>query len=166
MPKPAATDIKQTSQVGRSRRTSLIHDTHEYHTKHTSRSRLLICKGCMGRIVKPLRKIDPIAQNLAQTWLHTKRYTEESMETLPAHTAELQKLREACGGLGVDVSDAQFARVISLSMLTPSWDPNIGTLGGVLDPKVVILHLITEWSRRQGLTTSGKDPNMVFQTGT
>jgi len=91
---------------------------------------------------------------------------EDSTETLPAHIAELQKLREACGGLGVDISDAHFAGVISLSMLTPSWDPVIGTLGGVLDPKVVILCLNTKWSRRQGLTTSGKDPNMVFQTGT
>jgi len=111
-------------------------------------------------------QIDPIAQNLAQTRLRTKRYTEDSPETLPSHIAELQKLREACGGLGVDVSDAQFAGVISLSMPTPSWDPVIGTLGGVLDPKIVISRLITEWSRRQGLTTPGKDPNMVFQTGT
>jgi len=29
----------------------------------------------------------------------------------------------------------QFAGVITLSMLTPSWDPIIGTLGGVLDQK-------------------------------
>jgi len=65
-------------------------------------------------------QIDPIAQNLAQTRLRTKRYTEDSPETLPSHIAELQKLREACGGLGVDVSDAQFAGVISLSMPTPS----------------------------------------------
>jgi len=88
------------------------------------------------------------------------------METLPAHIAELQKLREACRGLGVDILDAQFSRVISLSMPTPSWDPIIGTLGGVLYPKVVISCLNTEWSRRQGLTTSIKDPNVVFQTGT
>src|SRR5882724_206117 len=45
---------QQTSQMGRSRRTSLIHDSHEYHTKHTSRSRLLICESCMGWVVKPL----------------------------------------------------------------------------------------------------------------
>jgi len=45
---------------------------------------------------------------------------EDSTETLPAHIAELQKLREACGGLGVDVLDAHFAGVISLSMPTPS----------------------------------------------
>jgi len=93
-------------------------------------------------------QVDPIAQNLAQTRLRTKHYTEGGAETLPAHIAELQKLREACGGLGVDITDAQFARVISLSMPTPSWDPVIGTLGGVLDPKVVISHLHTEWSRR------------------
>src|SRR5882724_12014752 len=63
---------------------------------------------------------------------------EDSTEILPAHIAELQKLREACGGLGVDVSDAHFAGVISLSIPTPSCDPVIGTLGGVLDPKVDI----------------------------
>jgi len=61
---------------------------------------------------------------------------EGGTETLPAHIAELQKLREACRGLGVDITDAQFTRVITLSMPTPSWDPVIGTLGGVLDPKV------------------------------
>ena len=50
---------------------------------------------------------DPIAQNLAQTRLHAKRYVEGAMETLPSHIAELQRLREACGGLGVDVTDPQ-----------------------------------------------------------
>jgi len=54
---------------------------------------------------------------------------------------ELQKLREACTRLGMPVSDAQFAGVITLSMPTPSWDPVVGTLGGVLDPKVVISRL-------------------------
>jgi len=49
-------------------------------------------------------------------------------------------------------------------MLTPSWDPVVGTLGGVLDPKVVISRLNTEWSRRQGLTSTDKDRNLVFQT--
>jgi len=62
---------------------------------------------------------------------------EGGTETLPAHITELQTLREACGGLGVDITDAQFSGVITLSMLTPSWDPVIGTLGGVLDLKVV-----------------------------
>src|SRR5882724_6833614 len=89
---------------------------------------------------------------------------EDSTETLPAHIAELQKLREACGGLGVDISDAHFAGVISLSMLTPSWDPVIGTLGGVLDPKVIITCLNTEWSWCQGPTSSDKNTNVVFQT--
>jgi len=107
---------------------------------------------------------DPITQNLAQTHLHTKHFMEGSMESLPAHIAKLQRLREVCGGLGVDVMDAQFSRAITLSMPTPLWDPVIGTLGGVLDPKIVISHLSTEWSRRQGLTSSNKDSNVVFQT--
>ena len=97
---------------------------------------------------------DPIAQNLAQTRLCTKHFEEGGAETLPAHISKLQRLREVCGGLGVDVSDAQFAGVITLSMPTPSWDPIVGTLGGVLDPKVVISRLNTEWSRRQGLTST------------
>jgi len=50
-------------------------------------------------------QIEPIAQNLAQTRLWTKHYIEGGTETLPAHIAELQKLREACGGLGVGVMD-------------------------------------------------------------
>jgi len=58
---------------------------------------------------------DPITQNLAQTCRCTKCFMEGSMETLPAHIAELQWLREVCRGLGVDVMDAQFAWVITLS---------------------------------------------------
>jgi len=108
---------------------------------------------------------DPIAQNLAQTRLRTKCYMEGGTETLPTHITELQKLREACRGLGVDISDAQLTGVITLSMPTPLWDPVIGTLGGVLDLKVVISQLNTEWSRRQGLTSTDKDRNLVFQTG-
>src|SRR5882672_4353291 len=109
---------------------------------------------------------DPIAQNLAQTQLHTKNFVEGGTETLPAHIAELQRLKEACGGLGVSILDAQFTGVITLSMPSPSWDPVVGTLGGVLDSKVVISHLNTEWSRRQGLASAGKDSNVMFQTST
>ena len=50
-------------------------------------------------------------------------------------------MREACGGLGIDITDAQFSRVIALSMPSPSWDPVMGTLEGVLDLKIVISHL-------------------------
>jgi hypothetical protein len=120
---------------------------------------------------------DPIAQNLAQSRLRAKHFEEGGQETLPAHIAELQRLREACGGLGVAVSEAQFAGVIMLSMPTPSWDPVVGTLGGILDPKVIISRLNTEWSRRQGLTPTergnapaikgnslaNEDPNAVVQ---
>ena len=81
---------------------------------------------------------DPIAQNLAQTRLRMKHFIEGGAETLPTHISELQSLREACGGLGVEITDAQFAGVITFSMPTPSWDPVISTLGGELDPKVVI----------------------------
>ena len=89
---------------------------------------------------------DPIAQNLAQTRLRTKHFIEGRPETLPAHISELQRLRETCGGLGVEITNAQFAGVITLSMPTPSWDPVIGMLRGVLDPKVVISQLNTEWN--------------------
>jgi len=112
-------------------------------------------------------QLDPIAQNLAQTHLRTKHFTEGGGETVPAHIAELQKLREICGGLGADVPDAQFASMITLSMPSPSWDLVVGTLGGVLDPRVIISRLNTEWSRRQGLTRKNKDQNsVVFQTST
>src|SRR5882724_4923991 len=107
---------------------------------------------------------DPISQNLAQSHLHAKHYTEGGTETVPSHIAELQRLRETCGGLGVHISDAQFVGMITLSMPTPSWDPVIGTLGGILDPKVIILQLYTEWSRRQGHTSTDRDPNFAFQT--
>jgi len=86
-----------------------------------------------------------------------------NMETLPGHIMELQRPREACGGLGVMVSDSQFPGIIMLSMPTPSWDPVISTLGGVLDPKVLISCLNMEWSQQQGLTSSNKDSNVIFQ---
>ena len=63
------------------------------------------------------------------------------------------------------ITNALFAGVITLSMLKPSWDPVIGTLGGVLDPKIIISCLNTEWIWRQGLTSNAKDGNVVFQTG-
>ena len=90
-------------------------------------------------------QVDPIAQNLAQMQLHMKHYIEGGTGTLPTHISKLQNLREVCSRLGVPISDAQFAGVITLSMPTP-WDPMVETLGGVLDPKVVTSHLITEWS--------------------
>ena len=117
--------------------------------------------GLLSRYVQA----DPITQNLAQTCLYAKCFVENGGETLPGHIAELQRLQEACGGLGVGITNALFTGVITLSMPTPSWDPVIGTLGGVLDPKIVISRLNTEWSRRQGLTSTSKDGNMVFQTG-
>src|SRR5882724_4233828 len=86
------------------------------------------------------------------------------METLPGHIAGLQRLREACSGLGINVTDSQFVGIIILSMLTPSWDLVIGTLGRVLDLKVIISHLYTEWSWHQGPISNDKDTNVVFQT--
>jgi len=70
------------------------------------------------------------------------------------------------GGLSITITDSQFAGILMLSMPTPSWDPVIGTLDRVLDTKVIILHLNTEWSRPQGPTSIDKDSNNVFQTGT
>jgi len=106
---------------------------------------------------------DPIAQNLAHARLHAKLFLEGNTETLPGHVAELQRLREACGGLGVTVTDSQFVGIIMLSMPTLSWDPVIGTLGGVLDPRVILSCLNMEWSWCQGAMTNNKDVNVVFQ---
>src|SRR6266481_2669264 len=107
----------------------------------------LSAKAAWDGLLCQYAQADPIAQNLAQTCLHSKRFVEGGSETLPVHIATLQRLREACGGLGVNISDAQFAGIITLSMPTPSWDPMIGTLGGILDPKVIISRISTEWSR-------------------
>ena len=52
-------------------------------------------------------------------------------------------------------------------MPMPSWDPVIGSLGGILDLIVIILHLNTEWSRSQGLISTistSKDSNVIFKT--
>ena len=64
-------------------------------------------------------QVDPITQNLAQTQLHTKNSVEGGTETLQAHIMVLQRLKEACRGLGVDILDTQFTRVITLSMPSP-----------------------------------------------
>ena len=103
-------------------------------------------KTAWDRLLSQYAQADPIVQNLAQTHLHTKHFIEGGPETLPAHISELQRLHETCGGLGVEITNAQFTGVITLSMPTPSWDPVIGTLGGVLDSKVVISRLNTKWN--------------------
>ena len=83
---------------------------------------------------------------------------------VPAHLAELQKIHETCRGLGLHIPDAQFAGTIILSMPSPSWDPVIGTLTGVLDPKMIISQLFTEWTQRLGSKPSNMDGNVVFQS--
>ena len=108
---------------------------------------------------------DPIAQNLANTHLLANQFIEGSTKTSPGHIAELWRLREACNGLGATITDSQFSGIIMLFILTPSWDPVVGTLGRILDPKVITSHLNTEWSRRQGLTKE-KNMNLVFQSRT
>ncbi|KAF8579430.1 hypothetical protein K439DRAFT_1620551 [Ramaria rubella] len=122
-------------------------------------------KAAWDGLLSRYAQADPIARNLAQNRLHTKRYTEGGSETLPSHISELQKLREVCGGLGLSILDSEFASIITLSMPSPSWDLVVGLLGGALDPKVVISRLTTEWSWRQGLTSTGKESNIVFQMG-
>ena len=47
------------------------------------------CEGLSSRYVQA----DPIVQNLAQTHLCTKCFMEGSTESLPAHIAQLQRLR-------------------------------------------------------------------------
>src|SRR5882724_1529671 len=80
-------------------------------------------KAAWDGLLSRYAQADPIAQNLAQTRLYAKGFVENGGETLPGHIAELQRLREACGGLGVGITDALFAGIITLSMPTPSWDP-------------------------------------------
>src|SRR5882724_5660707 len=95
-------------------------------------------KTAWDRLLSQYAQVDPIAQNLAHASLHAKCFTEGSTETLPAHIAELQRLREVCTGLGVAITDSQFRGILMLSMPTPSWDPVVSTLSRVLDPKVII----------------------------
>jgi len=128
-------------------------------------------KTAWDRLLSQYAQADPIAQNLAHACLHANCFTEGSTETLPAHIAELQRLREVCMGLGVSImgsqfTGSQFMGILMLSMPTPSWDPVVSTLGGLLDPKVIISRLNTEWSRRQGPTSADKDTNHVFQIRT
>src|SRR5882724_2616208 len=97
-----------------------------------------LAKAAWDGLLSCYAQADPISQNIAQSHLHAKHYTEGGTETVPSHIAKLQRLREMCRGLGVHISDVQFAGVITLSMPTPSWDPVIRTLGRILDPKVII----------------------------
>src|SRR5882724_9024814 len=82
-------------------------------------------KAAWDGLLSRYAQADPIAQNMAQTHLYAKHFVENGGETLPGHIAELQRLREACGGLGVGITNALFAGVITLLMLMPSWDPVI-----------------------------------------
>jgi len=65
-----------------------------------------------------------LSHKFAQHAFIQKNSSKEGSETLLAHIAELQRLREACGGLGLDITDAQFLGII-LSMKLPSWNPMI-----------------------------------------
>jgi len=49
-------------------------------------------KAAWDRLLGRYAQADPIAQNLAQTHLHAKRYIEGGTETIPSHIAKLQKL--------------------------------------------------------------------------
>ena len=120
-------------------------------------------KTAWDSLVNRYAQADPIAQNLTHAHLHAQCFLEGNMETLPGNIMELQKLREACDGLGVTIMDSQFSGIIMLSMPTPAWDPVISILGRVLDQKVIISCLNTEWSWQQGPTSSKKDSNMIFQ---
>src|SRR6266481_4906438 len=64
----------------------------------------LSAKAAWDGLLSCYAQVDPIAQNLAQTCLHAKCYVEGGTETLLSHIVELQQLREACGGLGVNVT--------------------------------------------------------------
>src|SRR6266481_6269847 len=130
------------------RHTSSIHHTDEYDDDDDQNQNIspnmqagLDCsssKAAWDGLLAHYAQSDPIAKNLAQTCLHAKHYIEGGAEMLLEHIAGLQRLREACGGLGIEITNAEFAGVITLSMPTPSWDPVIGSLGGVLDSMMVI----------------------------
>jgi len=81
---------------------------------------------------------DSIMQNLAEYCLFSKKFIEGGSETLPAHLAELQWLRESCRVLGIVIPDSQFAGIITLSMPSPSWDLILGSLSSTLDPSIVM----------------------------
>src|SRR6266481_2135925 len=115
----------------------------------------------MGWSLEPLCTGRPCHTELSPNPPPCKKLHGRGTETLPSHITKLQQLREACRGLGMDIADTQFTGVITLSMPMPSWDPVIGPLGGVLDLKVVITCLCTEWSQRQGLASASKDSNIV-----
>src|SRR5882724_2516636 len=149
MPKPAATDVNKLAKWEEVDSQALSMILMNIFPNVQAGLNCSSVKAAWDGLTGRYTQVDPIAQNLAQTRLQSKCFIEGSAETVPAHIAELQRLREACGGLGVDITDAQFAGVITLSMPSPSWDPVIGTLGGILDPKIVISRLNTEWSRRQ-----------------
>jgi len=113
-------------------------------------------KTAWDSLVSRYAQAKPIAQNLAHAPLHAKHFLEGNTKTLPGHVTELQRLREACGRLGVTVMDSQFTGIIMLSIPTPSWDPVIGPLGRVLDPRVIISHLNTE--------SGDRDPHLTTRT--
>jgi len=146
IPKPGATDVEKLTRWEetdvQSLSTILMNITPNVQASLDCSSAKTAWDSLVGRYAQA----DPIMQNLAHDHLHAKHYIDGNTETLPGHITELQRLREACSRLGITVSDSQFAGITMLSMPSPSWDPVISTLGGVLDPKVIISHLNMEWS--------------------
>jgi len=162
IPKPDTTEtenlVKWRKQMCRPSLPSLMNITPNVQ----ARLDCFVCKGSVDSLLSHYAQADPIIHNLAQICLCTKNYMKEELRHYESHSWTPMAQR-VCGGLGVDISDAQFSGMIILSMSMPSWDPVIGTLGGILDPKVVISWLNMEWSQRQGLTLKKKDSMSYFR---
>jgi len=152
--KPSITDTEKLNKWEESRRTSSIDYPNDIAPNVQAG---LDCTSTKkpGTVWWAVFPADPIAQNLTHAHLHAKHFIEGNAETLPGLSRTSKTKRILCS-LGVTITTHSLPGIIMLSMLTPSWDPVIGTLGGVLDLRVVISCLNTEWTSDRS-TSSDKD---------
>jgi len=92
MPRPAATDVDKLAKWeeidAQALSMILMNIVPNVQAGLDCSSAKAAWDGLTGRYAQ----VDPIAQNLAQTRLRTKRFVEGSVETVPTHIAELQRL--------------------------------------------------------------------------
>ena len=146
----------ETQLMGRDQCTGSINYSDEHCTQRSSWSGLLKHQDSLGQFseqicsswsycTKPHLCMSPYQMLLGGKHGDNTR----TCHRTPKIEGGLQQTQCNCHGL-------EITGIIMLSMPTPSWDTDIGTLGRVLDPRVIISHLNTE--------SGDRDPHLTTRT--
>jgi len=124
----------------------------------SSWARLSSARQAWEGLISHYAQVDPIAQESCPNTTTCKGYIEGGTETLLESYCELQMtVRDMRRTLGSHLRCAICRRDYTIHAHTLMGSV-IGTLGGILDPKIIISRLNMERSQRQGLTSSTKIP--------